>query len=158
MRVTMAPSLARAVSEKNAFAAVQYPFNLIESEVLTHGVAAKAKAHNLVRFSNRPLNAVYEGKLQRIATFPSHEGKALLAFTHIHTHTHKRVMGHTFTSLWCAPRQGPSAAAEGGVRLRYPLGEELSGRQHNIAASRVQLCVGARMARPLPLAHRGAIG
>ncbi|ELR17547.1 oxidoreductase, aldo/keto reductase superfamily protein [Acanthamoeba castellanii str. Neff] len=65
---------ANSVSEKNALAAVQYPFNLIESEVLTEGVSAKAKAHGLIRFSNRPLNAVYEGKLQRIATFPSHDG------------------------------------------------------------------------------------
>lgn len=70
------------VSEKNALAAIQYPFNLIEPEVLTQGVSAKAKAHGLIRFSNRPLNAVYEGKLQRIATFPSHDGTPLTDLVH----------------------------------------------------------------------------
>lgn len=80
---------------ENSFAAVQYPFNILEPEALTSHVSDKAavryslgstvvqpslpgkhhhQEHGLMRFSNRPLNALYKGELSRLASFSPHDG------------------------------------------------------------------------------------
>jgi len=61
---------ANDVSERNSFAAVQFPFNLIEAEALTEGYANVAKEHNLLRFSYRAIDATLGGHLHRLVSYP----------------------------------------------------------------------------------------
>ncbi|KAL6074481.1 Aldo/keto reductase [Balamuthia mandrillaris] len=75
-----------ASGPRHHFAAVQYPFNLRESEALflknccnnTLSVAEFAKQKELVRFSHRPLNAYVNGQVLRLVSFPTHEEKDML--------------------------------------------------------------------------------
>lgn len=76
--------IAKEISVENHFAVVQFPFNIIESGAVNNlnqdnqskNVLQIAEENNLAVLINRPLNAIYNNKLVRLADYPVTENRS----------------------------------------------------------------------------------
>lgn len=79
---------AKNISSQNYFKVIQFPFNLFEVGALTEKNNAGqtlldfAKHHNLGTLINRPLNATFNNRMVRIASFRESEANALIDAFH----------------------------------------------------------------------------